>query len=531
MSKVIEPLLQEIEDGPSGPRVGAFFDFDGTLIAGYSATVFLRDSLLKREVQPEALARAAMAGLEMRLRGADVTRLIELAAVHWAGRPESELEDLSRRLFHDHIAGMIYPEARELVKAHQRMGHTVVIATSATRYQAAPVAEDLGIEHVLSSRADVLDGILTGRLGGSVLWGENKAKAVREFSRRHRVTLSRSHGYADGDEDVPFLSAVGYPHPLNPQPQLARYAGEKGWRAYRFRSRGTPSRTQVARTVAALSALPVSGLVAGAVGLMNRSRRDAANFATAVGSELALGIAGVRVRVVRGEQHLWSRRPAVFIFNHQSSLDMFVLGHLIKQDLGGVAKKELARDPLFGPMGMLVPIAYVDRANSASAREALKPVVDMLNEGISFAIAPEGTRSESPKLKPFKKGAFHIAMQAGVPLVPIVIRNAGELMWRGSFFPRPGTIEVVILPPVFPDGWTVEDVGEHAAEVEQMYRDTLENWPGVEPEPKPVGSSNGHSKVPPPEQARERPASRARSRSPRPARARSSSRGRGPRNA
>jgi putative phosphoserine phosphatase / 1-acylglycerol-3-phosphate O-acyltransferase len=491
---LITPLLDEIENAPTGPRVGAFFDFDGTLIAGYSATVFLRDSLLRREVAPDALLKALLAGLEMRVRGADVTRLIELAAVHWAGRPEAELEELSRRLFHDHIAGMIYPEARELVKAHQRMGHMVVIATSATRYQAAPVAEDLGVEHVLHSRADVLDGVMTGRLGGNVLWGENKAKAVRDFARRHRVTLSRSHGYADGYEDVPFLSAVGHPHPLNPQPELAAYAKERGWRIYRFKSRGTPSRIQVARTVAALTSLPVSGIVGGVVGLLNRSRRDAANVATAIGSELALGLAGVRVKVLRGEEHLWSHRPAVFTFNHQSSLDMFILGHLIKQDLGGVAKKELARDPLFGPMGLLVPIAYVDRANSASAREALKPVVDLLREGISFAIAPEGTRSESPNLKPFKKGAFHIAMQGGVPLIPIVIRNAGDLMWRGSFFPRPGTVEVVILPPVFTDGWTADEVGARAADVEAMYRRTLDSWPG-EDEPIPTASSNGHGQA------------------------------------
>ena len=518
--KVIEDLLEEIESSPEGPRVGAFFDFDGTLIAGYSAGVFLRDSLMRREVHPEDLAKAVLAGLEMRVRGTDVTHLLELAAVRWAGRPESELEELSRRLFHDHIAGMIYPEARELVRAHQRMGHTVVIATSATRYQ--------GVENVLHSRADVLEGVLTGRLGGSVLWGENKARAVRDFARRHRVTLSRSHAYADGDEDVPFLEAVGHPHPLNPQPELTRVAAERGWRVHRFKSRGTPSRLQVARTLGALGALSISGLVAGAVGLLNRSRRDAANVATAIGSELALGIAGVRVRVIGGEKHLWSHRPAVFVFNHQSSLDMFILGHLIKQDLGGVAKKELARDPLFGPMGLLVPIAYVDRANSANAREALKPVIDMLQDGISFAIAPEGTRSATPRLRQFKKGAFHIAMQAGVPIVPIVIRNAGDLMWRGSFFPRPGTVEVIVLPPIDTTAWRPDEVGKRAAEVEAMYRETLESWPG---EPKAKASSNGQSRSP--ARARrargESPATRRPSRSPRPSRARSSSRGTAPR--
>ena len=516
--RVIEPLLRDIEEGPAGPRIGAFFDFDGTLIAGYSATVFLREQIRRREVAPDALARAALAGLEMQLMGSDVTKLLELAAGAWAGRAETELEDLSRRLFHDHIAGMVYPEARELVKAHQHRGHTVVIATSATRYQAGPLAEELGVEHVLHSRADVLDGVLTGRLGGSVLWGENKAKAVREFARAHRVTLSRSHAYGNGDEDVAFLSSVGNPHPLNPQAGLLRVARERRWRTFRFDSRGTPSREQVARTIAALAALPVTGLVGAAVGLLNRSRRDAANVATALGSELALALAGVHVKVLRGEEHLWSHRPAVFTFNHQSSLDMFVLGHLVKQDLGGVAKKELARDPLFGPMGLLVPIAYVDRANSASAREALKPVVDMLQQGISFAIAPEGTRSATPRLRPFKKGAFHIAAQAGVPIIPIVIRNAGDLMWRGSFFARPGTIEVVVLPPVSTAGWGPDEISARADEVEAAYREVLENWRegvGADEESKPLEtSSNGHRSRP----RRESPPPRSR-----PARARRAS--------
>src|SRR5215472_11430615 len=225
--RVIEPLLRDIEEGPEGPRIGAFFDFDGTLIAGYSATVFLREQIRRRQVAPDALAKAALAGLEMQVMGPDVTKLLELAAGAWAGRAETELEDLSRKLFHDHIAGMVYPESREIVKAHQRRGHTVVMATSATRYQAGPLAEELGIEHVLHSRADVLDGVLTGRLGGSVLWGENKAKAVREFARAHRVTLSRSHAYGNGDEDVAFLSTVGHPHPLNPQAGLLRVARER----------------------------------------------------------------------------------------------------------------------------------------------------------------------------------------------------------------------------------------------------------------------------------------------------------------
>jgi 1-acyl-sn-glycerol-3-phosphate acyltransferase len=95
---------------------------------------------------------------------------------------------------------------------------------------------------------------------------------------------------------------------------------------------------------------------------------------------------------------------------------------------------------------------------------------------VSLVIAPEGTRTPTPRLAPFKKGAFHIAMQAGVPVVPIVIRNAGELMWRGSSVIRAGTIDVVVLPPVSTDGWSVEHLNEHVAGIRRQYEQTFEDW-------------------------------------------------------
>ena len=91
-------------------------------------------------------------------------------------------------------------------------------------------------------------------------------------------------------------------------------------------------------------------------------------------------------------------------------------------------------------MFRLADMAFVDRGNTTQAKAALAPAVARLREGISLVMAPEGTRSATPALGPFKKGAFHVAMQAGVPIVPIVIRNAGELMWRGASTIREGTV-------------------------------------------------------------------------------------------
>ena len=476
----VDRLVAEIESGPEGAKVGAFFDLDGTLIAGYSAQVFYQDFLRRLQMSPVDIGKSLVAGIEMGLRGSDVTRLVEIAADAWKGRSEDEMLELGERLFVQRIAGMIYPDARALVQAHQRMGHTVTLASSATRYQVAPLATDLGIDDVLCTAIEVVRGTFTGRLAGRVLWGPEKARAVREFAREHHIDLSRSYGYGNGDEDIPFLEAVGLPRPLNPQSKLAEIARERDWPIYRLGGRGRPGVREVARTGAALTGLGTAVALGAGIGILNRSRREAANFAASVGSVAALSLAGVRLRVV-GEEHLWSQRPAVFIFNHQSSIDMPVLGSLLRRDFTGVAKKEVARDPRFALIGYLADVAYVDRRNTAQAKAALAPAVEKLHQGISIAIAPEGTRSATPRLGRFKKGAFHLAIQAGVPLVPIVIRNAGDVMWRNSTLIRSGTIDVTVLEPIPTDGWTADELDKRVAEVRQLFLDTLDQWPDGKP--------------------------------------------------
>jgi putative phosphoserine phosphatase/1-acylglycerol-3-phosphate O-acyltransferase len=469
-------LLEEIEHGPKGPEIGAFFDFDGTLIAGYSAGAFYQDRIRRFEFSATELVRSLAAVLEMELGGADVTKLMEVAVANWAGTPEQEVRDLFDRLFREKIAGMVYPEAREIVKAHQRAGHTVALASSATRYQLAALADDLGFEHVLCSEVEIVRGYFSGYLSGPVLWGPEKARAVTDFASAHGVELEQSFAYANGDEDVSFLELVGEPRALNPARQLARVAEQRAWPSVRLQGRGRPGITDVVRTGAALGSLAAAGGIGLAVGVLNRDRRQGANVAAAIGPDLALAIAGVRLNV-KGTKNLWSKRPAVFIFNHQSSIDVAVIGSLIRRDLTGVAKQEAARDPRFAPIGYVVDVVYVDRSNSRQARDALAPVVERLKGGTSIAIAPEGTRSPTPTLGRFKKGAFHLAMQAGVPIVPIVIRNAGDVMWRSSLVIRPGTVDVAVLEPISTKRWKVSELDRRIAKIRDQYAQTLEDWP------------------------------------------------------
>ncbi len=471
-----QDLLQEVGRAPRGPRIGAFFDFDGTLIDGYSARAFYEERIRRFELSAGEAARSLAAWLEMSVADADVSKLMRLAVANWAGHREEEVSELWQRLFDDKIAGLIYPPVRDLVKAHLNAGHTVVLASSATRYQLAPLADDLEIEHVLCSEVEVVKGYFSGFMSGEVLWGEAKAKAVERFADEHKLALEESFAYANGDEDVAFLEAAGKPRPINAQRRLKEVARERQWPVTELAGRGRPGIERVIRTGAALTALGAAGAVGMVVGALNRDRRQGANVAAAIGPDLALALVGVKLNVA-GTEHLWSHRPAVFIFNHQSSIDVAVIGSLIRRDLTGVAKREAARDPRFAPIGYVVDIVYVDRSNSRQARAALRPAVQRLRDGTSIAIAPEGTRSPTQRLGRFKKGAFHLAMQAGVPLVPIVIRNAGDVMWRRSLTIRPGTVDVAVLDPIPTDDWTRGSLEERVEQVRELFVQTLDRWP------------------------------------------------------
>jgi putative phosphoserine phosphatase/1-acylglycerol-3-phosphate O-acyltransferase len=129
----------------------------------------------------------------------------------------------------------------------------------------------------------------------------------------------------------------------------------------------------------------------------------------------------------------------------------------------------MQRHPLVGPVLDAMGTVFIDRSNSEKAIDALQPAVDSLKSGTSFVIAPEGQRSLGYELGPFKMGAFHIAMQAGVPVVPIVIQNSSDSMPKNSAFIRPARISVKVLPPIATDGWSVETIHEQADLIRRSY--------------------------------------------------------------
>ena len=459
-------------------RTAAFFDFDGTLIDGYSAMAFLSSRAREGEVPTGELMRLLKAGLDVRAGNAEFDSFMRVGVQSFRGHDERTLARLGERLLKNALGGMLYPEMLEVIAQHRDQGDMLVIASSALPFQIWPLARELGFDEVLCTQLETSGEVYTGRVNGRILWGPGKAAAVREFAAANEISLEDSYAYGNGDEDIEYLRVVGRPRPVNPAPELEAVAEREGWPVIRAGARPRAGVVEAARTVAAYGGLfGAFGLGLGLSPILGRRRM--VDFTFVRGSDALLALSGINLRVT-GEEHIEGALPAILIFNHTSLLDPLVVIKLVRSNITGAGKKELGSQPGVGQLMKWANIALLDRGNTQQAVAALQPVVERLHEGYSIIIAPEGTRMPTPTLGRFKKGPFHMAMQGGVPLLPFVIRNAGEHLWRGDKLIRPGTIDVHVLEPVSVADWTPETMTERIEEVRQRFADTLRDWPRPE---------------------------------------------------
>ena len=474
-------VVAEIEELPDGPEIGALFDFDGTIIAGYSAVSFFREQLRRGHMSPRDFVElvSVMASFGLGILGFPALALA--ASQFLRGVREESYARFGEDVFRSHLARQIYPEMRAVIAAHQRKGHTVAIISSASRYQVEPAARSLGIESVLCTGLQVENGVFTGGVERPICFGEGKVLAAESLVSKYGVDLDRSFFYSDSTDDLALLERVGNPRPVNPSSRLLAIAEDRGWPVRRFASRGRPTPTDWLRTAMVPASLVGSFFGGLPIWALTGSKRDAINFSMSVFADVASALIGLNLKI-NGEHHLWSHRPAVFVFNHQSNVDLVIVARLLRRDITGVGKKEIRDIPLFGRMLEYSGVVLIDRRDTEKAIAAMSTLVDTMRiEGKSVCMSPEGTRSVTPKLAPFKKGAFHLAMQAGVPIVPIVIQNSGDIMPKGDPFYRPATVEVEVLPPVDTSGWSVATIDEHVATVRDMFLQALGQDSGSDP--------------------------------------------------
>jgi len=190
----------------------------------------------------------------------------------------------------------------------------------------------------------------------------------------------------------------------------------------------------------------------------------------------ALALVGIRSRIV-GREHLPKGRAYVCCSNHESNVDPLVLFHGINPRFRILFKAEMQKVPVLGRAMLLAGYIPVDRANPEQAIPALDRGARSLGDGNSFLTFPEGTRSRTGSLLPFKKGGFIMAIKAQAPIVPVAVQGSRAAMAKGSAIIRPVMVSVRIGEPVETSGYTIEDRDQVIAEVRRRIEAMLAEGP------------------------------------------------------
>ena len=465
-------ISNQVEEQEEGPHIAAFFDLDRTLINDFSAKKFVQSRLLSgKSTSKELLSQFAAVTLYAS-GNRDFEVLTKLSALGIKGLKESDFEKLGQDVYENHLENTIYPESRILIASHLEKGHKVVIISAATSYQINPIANELGISDIFCTEMEVKKGKFTGNVK-EMCWGEGKANAGRTFAKANNIDLSKSFFYTDSIDDYPLLEIVGKPFATNPDSALSQIAFENNWPILRFKELREKPIVNGFRTLLAASSIYPSILKGLAKGAMTLSKQEAINTTLASMGDLGAKFAGLDI-AIKGKHNLEDFRPAVFCFNHQSSADVIIVLKLLRNDVTGIAKKELEMSPV-GPLFKALGAIFIDRSDKAKALKSMAVAAKTLKSGTSIAIAPEGTRSRSKKLGKFKKGAFHLAIKGQVPIIPIVIKNAYMATPKGSTMFKPTHIEVVVLDPVDTSEWKAKNIDKYVDEVRNLFLKELES--------------------------------------------------------
>jgi len=182
-------------------------------------------------------------------------------------------------------------------------------------------------------------------------------------------------------------------------------------------------------------------LLSGSAGMMYR-------IATRLGIT-GVRLAGIKIEV-RGLENLEPGRSYIYMSNHVSNLDPPVLVASIPGRCSVLVKKEVFRIPILGFAMKVADLVPVDRSNREAAIESVHAAAEVLRRGLNMVIYPEGTRSADGRLLPFKKGPFHLAMEARVPVIPVTILGTADLWPKGTWAMRPGKAVLIFHPPLHP---------------------------------------------------------------------------------
>ncbi|HEY0138043.1 MAG TPA: HAD family hydrolase [Nannocystis sp.] len=219
---------------PAAGKVGAFFDVDHTLLDVNSGARWLRHAWRTGQTSSLQALRALGWLVRYRLALLDLEAVSALVARDYRGYSAADLDAEARSWFRRDIEAHVCIEGRARVADHLAKGHVVALLTSGTRFSVTPLAELLGVTHLLCTELEVEAGKLTGRHIAPACAGAGKVVYGERFAAEHGIDLSRSYFYTDSYSDLPMLERVGCPRVVNPDPRLKQRARSRGWEIERW---------------------------------------------------------------------------------------------------------------------------------------------------------------------------------------------------------------------------------------------------------------------------------------------------------
>jgi HAD superfamily hydrolase (TIGR01490 family) len=212
----------------------AFFDLDRTIIKAVSGTELAKGAWKRGLMKGSDLVHAIYLSASYKLGIKDPLKIVNKMTEWVKGLPEETLVRLCTEVYNDVLLPSLHKEAVFEINMHKEKGAKVVILSSSLAPVCNPIASVLGIDDILCSILETVDGILTGQPEGKLCFGEEKLSRLRHYCETNNSNPEKAWYYGDAISDLPALNIVGVPVCVNPERKLARIAHEKGWRIYRW---------------------------------------------------------------------------------------------------------------------------------------------------------------------------------------------------------------------------------------------------------------------------------------------------------
>ena len=217
-------------------RIGAFFDFDETLLDTESSRLGIRYLWERRLVSRGFILRAFVAGLLYRYHLISDEQTARILLKLYRNRRLEEFENGSQGFYHEILKPRLAPKILAQVKHHKDQGHSLVLISGSIRYMLEPVAQDLGFKYLLCTDLEKgSDGLLTGRPKGSLCLDGTKRHLAIKLAQSSGIDLMHSYAYGNHQADLPLLKCVGHPHVVEPTGPLRKIAVARNWPILTYR--------------------------------------------------------------------------------------------------------------------------------------------------------------------------------------------------------------------------------------------------------------------------------------------------------